>query len=97
MRYKFLQINEDTAEAVLLGYRLPLTKSEYRVLGILSHSLSVGKGMSTAELIGAYSDQPLRPSNITVHICAINRKSRAIGGRNLLVFRDGKYYFNEYM
>ena len=98
IEYKHLKIDTESAAAYLIGYRLPLTPSEFKILEILSQSVvSSGKGMTTAELINRYTDRPLMSSNVTVHVCSINKKARAIGARKLITYSYGRYYLNEYM
>ena len=98
MEYKRLIIDSESESAYLIGYRIPLTPSEFKILSLLTQSIvSSGAGMSTSELIERYSDRPLMRSNVTVHICSINKKARAIGARPLITFCEGYYYLNEYM
>ncbi len=96
MEYKHLRIYPDGV--YLIGYRMPLCPSELRVLTILlKNTVARNQGMTSREILAQFSENDIRLSNITVHICAINKKAVSIGGRRLVVFRDGKYYLNEFM
>lgn len=98
MKYKHLHINEAEGYAVLLGYKMPLTASEFKILFILTpHIIEYKEGMSTSDLMTSFSDKDIRNSNITVHICSINKKAKEIGGRRLITFTNGKYFLNDCM
>ncbi|MGM9682357.1 MAG: hypothetical protein ACI3XQ_02035 [Eubacteriales bacterium] len=98
LKYKHLCVDEQGLEAVLLGYVMPLTTSEYRILQAIARATVNGDaGLGTLELLSLFGDKKIKSGNVTVHICAINRKAREIGGRKLIVYDNGVYTLNENM
>ena len=91
MTYKHLAINGTAA--YLLGYELALTPSERTIL------LAVADGGKTASELHSLTLRLRRTAvgTVVTHICAINKKARDIGGRRLILCRNGKYILNEFM
>ena len=90
---KHLSIGDDRNDVYYLGYNLKLTPSEYKIV------LAIAKGVSVSadallEEIGVAS---CKKGNVSVHICSINRKARLIGERQLIIFENSKYRFNDNM
>ena len=83
-------IDTDNSYAVLLGYIMKLTKSEF---AILKH-IDEGEGFVSASqlLEGALADKGITLGNIAVHVCNINKKAKAISGRPLIKVRRFKGY-----
>jgi len=79
---------------ILLGYYLELTHREYEILKFIFDSYpSPRRRDEIAETIDGLS-----PNGVAVFVNLINRKSRAIGGRRLILCQRGAgYYLNEYM
>ena len=90
MQVRFLDI--DDKKAFLLGYPLKLTPTERRFLLFIATNGSA----SAEDLIPLLRTNASR-GNIAVHICEINRKAHAIGGRKLVLFEAGRYKLNPFM
>lgn len=89
----FLVIDDNSRGVRYLGYDLVLTPSEYRILSRIAEAEKV-----SAEVIAidcGFAQK--KGNNISVHICAINRKAETIGKRKLILFEDGCYRINEFM
>ncbi len=91
-QYKYLRI--DGGEVYFLGYRLLLTKSEYKIICRIAEA---EKPMCAEGLVTSLGRRKITAQNAAVHICNINKKANAIGGRNLINCDSGRYYFNEFM
>ena len=94
--YKHLTIDEDDGSVYYLGYKLKLTKSEYDIVCSIANSADGVRSGEFTDSSGKIKNKAII-QNSAVHICNINRKSRDIGNRKLIVCEDGKYYFNEFM
>ena len=83
-------IDEDKSYAVLLGYIMPLTKSEFRILKLIS----VNSGYTSCDIImeDVFSGKSITERNVSVHVCMINSKARKISGRNLIEGKRFKGY-----
>jgi len=90
MHIRFLEI--DGEKSFLLGFPLKLTPTERRILLSIAENDSV----SADELIPLLKTNVSR-TNISVHICEINRKAYSISGRKLVLFEAGSYKLNPYM
>ena len=83
-------IDKAERRAVLLGYIMPLTKSE---LEILTHINENGDYTRADEIMQAvFADKGITRGNTSVHVCAINRKARKISGRDLIECKRYKGY-----
>ncbi|MBQ7384504.1 MAG: hypothetical protein IJV72_06915 [Clostridia bacterium] len=89
----FLVIDESARDALYLGYRMGLTPSEYRIL----REIVAAKSISLDELVQSSGFSDKRRNNVSVHICAINRKAERIGRRRLVLFEKQRYHINEFM
>ena len=90
LNYKHLYILVNTEEVIYLGYRLNLTKSEYKILKALV--LKPSKALS-AEEIAKYSELNCNKENVIYHISRINSKAKVIGNRVLIKNIAKKGYF----
>ena len=93
-RYKYLSVDEEEREVYYLGYRLALTKSE---LCILCAILKSKDGMEKTEFGDVASVRRGTDGAMKTHVCNINKKAVAIGGRKLILCDDGRYRINEFM
>lgn len=91
VRKEILKIGKDRESVYFLGYKLGLTPIEYRIIAAVDECERIG----TASLMEKLGMREQQCGNVAVHICTINKKVRAIGGRKLILYADGKYYFNE--
>ncbi len=73
-----VRMMQDGRSALILGYRISLTSSEYKILDILTKAKSP---ISRKELEVEYN---MTYSSIPVHISNINKKARPITGRKLI-------------
>ncbi|MBO5415658.1 MAG: hypothetical protein J6A83_03390 [Clostridia bacterium] len=89
----FLVIDESARDALYLGYQMKLTPAEYRILRELVSASCAG----IDELVERCGFAEKKRNNISVHICAINRKAERIGKRKLILFENQKYHINEFM
>ena len=89
-QYFFLAINEEERQAYLLGYKLKLTPTEFKIVNILMDT----KYATVDRLL---LDLPARCTrkSIPVHITAINKKAHDISGRKLIENSREGYYFAE--
>ena len=79
--YNHLYIEEDRNSAILLGYKLSLTKTEYLILKELVKS---GKLPISAKDITSRTGLNLSKENLAFHIFNINSKAKAISNRILI-------------
>ena len=93
VKYKCLRIDENEGEAYLLGYPMGLTPTELRVLC----ALATDREIATDVLSERCGLAELSSGNLSVHICAINRKAETIGKRKLILHKGSNYYINEFM
>ena len=74
---------DDGRSALLLGYKLTLTKSEYIILSAIA---SQNEPLSRERILElCFKDRALKPVNIGVHVYNINKKAADISGRKLVV------------
>ena len=94
----FLELGKDRKSCFYLGLPIQFTQSEYRILKFLC--------MNDGRLIGAnyilhhcFADSyRMNESNVRIHISSINKKSKAVSGRNLIICqREKGYRLNEFM
>ncbi len=78
IHYCRLLLNKDGKSALVLGYKIQLTASEYLILDVLNKCEAY---VSKSELESKYG---LTYSSIAVHIANINRKAHPITGRSLI-------------
>ncbi len=96
--YRHLKLIKDDHSAIYLGLKMKLTEAEYRIL--LYMCTNAEKILSSERILsfcfaGSYR---LVRSNIKHHVSHINKKSKALGGRNLILTVRGKgYMINELM
>ena len=93
-RYKYLSVDEVTRDVYYLGYRLILTKSEFCILCAMLKSES---GIERDEFYDIAALRRGSEKTMKTHICNINKKAVAIGGRKLILCDDGRYRINEFM
>lgn len=77
-----LQADQSGKDFLYLGYPLCLTPAELRIVRYLTEN-----GSGNAQAFGAGS-----AASVSVHVCAINKKAQAIGGRRLIRMVRGRGY-----
>ena len=93
-RYKYLSVDEEKREVYYLGYRLALTKSEVCILCAI---LKSEDGVEKSEFSDVASVRRGSDGAMKTHVCNINKKTVAIGGRKLILCDGGRYRINELM
>ena len=77
-------LQQDGKDFLYLGYPLRLTPTELRIVSALTEHRSCD-----ALTLDAGSE-----ATVSVHVCAINKKAQAIGGRRLICkVKGGSYRF----
>lgn len=87
-----LELGDRGEDTLLLGYRMPLTPAEHRVLCLLAsdteHSLT-RRDISELSLDGG-------AASVNVHVCSINKKASLISDRKLIIIDEkGEYRLNK--
>lgn len=96
--YRHLSLEGDKYSASLLGYKLPLTKTEYRILLFLCQNTD--EAISENIILGYCFSESYRmtETNVRTHVSSINKKAGLISGRRLILSHRGKgYILNEFM
>ena len=83
-------IDEAERRAVLLGYIMPLTKSELKILTFIKENDKYTRADDIMQAV--FADKEITRENASVHVCVINRKARRISGRNLIECKRYKGY-----
>lgn len=78
IRYKYLYIAENQNEVIFLGYKLEVTKTEYKILKELAKSPNIPL---SAEQIAIKTELDLSKENVAYHIHSINKKAKIISNR----------------
>ena len=92
MDFNKLSLLDDGRGALILGYRVELTKKECEIIRILLGATGAMSMPSIAELSG------IAESSIPVHVSNINKKALAITRRRLIVGnRQGEYKISDVM
>ena len=91
--FRYLRIDEDEKRAYLLGYDMCLTPTEFNILCAVAFE----GGLGIDVIIGKCGLSDNVRGNVSVHVCGINRKAEKIGKRKLILYKDSKYYINEFM
>ncbi len=87
-----IEMSADGNGALLLGYRVMLTKSEYALLSLLLDADGALHVSKISENVG------ICLSSIAVHAANINKKVYPITKRRLIIGeRGGEYRINEYI
>ena len=82
--FQNLKISPSETKANLLGYPVRLTKSEHKILLLLSSDPErIFSGESISRLAFPFHD--ISKNQLAVHICNINKKAEAISGRKLII------------
>ena len=86
-----LRVDEETRVALYRGYRLKLTKKEYKICAALCEN----KGyMKAAELIVAMgSSETIKKGNVAVHVHNINKKAIKIDGNKPIRFDRSEWAY----
>ena len=79
-----LRLSPSDTEAWLLGYPLRLTKSEHKILLLLSSEPERSFSADCILRIAFPFSFDLSKNQLAVHICNINKKARRITGRKLI-------------
>lgn len=87
---RFLVIDDDRVS--LVGYPLPLSPTERRVLVTICNN-----SFPTPESLLEDLNHEISRESLIVHIHAINRKAKAVSGRPLLMMSFGAYHLNPNM
>ena len=93
LKLRCLNIDESEKEAYFLGYPMRLTPTEFKIL----YEIAQAESIDVDNLSIRCGLAELSRGNISVHICAINRKAEMIGKRKLILFKDSNYCLNEFM
>ncbi len=96
--YGHLKLIQDGHYAIYLGLKMNLTEAEYRIL--LYMCSNAERIFSPEEILAFCFAESYRmvSTNIKHHISHINKKSKALGGRRLILSIRGKgYRINELM
>ena len=81
-----LRINPEANDLILLGYRLKLTKTEFRLMLLLiNHPDLVFSPNEIVWLAFSHLKTKPSPNQIAVHICNINKKATDISGNKLIM------------
>ena len=88
--FKRILIDNDNSRIYYLGYRLPLTKSEFNILKAILQSSS--KAVSQEE-IASLCEFRCNPDSIKFHIHNINKKAFSVGKRVLISNKTKIGYF----
>ena len=81
-----LTISPDRLKTYLIGYKLDLTKTEHRILLLLSsHADRSFSAADISRLISPFSTKLMSANNVAVHVSAINKKASLITGRVLIL------------
>ena len=93
--YKHLYVEENNNSAILLGYKLSLTKTEYLILKELVKSKN---SPISAEDLARRMNLELSKENLAFHVFNINSKAKHISSRILIknISKIG-YFLNEEM
>ena len=88
-----LMIDHETKKVIYLGYELDLTPDEY----LLICAIVDGEGqIDDSEYIQIISpNKTVTFGNLAVHVCNINQKAMAVGGRRIIVKRKHHYFIDE--
>ena len=81
-----LSLGKDGRSALVLGYKIDLTESEYLIIDSL---LRIGKPMSKASF---EEECGVAASSVPVHIANINKKAYPITGRRLIEYNKAEGY-----
>ena len=85
-------IDSERGYAVLLGYIMRLTKTEFAILKYINSS--DGRYVSAQDIIENVSaGRALTVGSVAVHICNINKQATKIRGRKLIEVRRFKGYY----
>ena len=81
-----LAISPDKNKTYLIGYRLKLTKTEHKILLLLSSNADRSfSAAGISHLISPISEKPMSANNLAVHVFGINKKASLITGRPLIL------------
>ncbi len=77
-----LYIDTKRNHAVLFGYILPLTKTEFAILKLVRANEEYMSAYEIANRI--FCGKELTPGNVAVHVCNINKKAKKIRDRAII-------------
>lgn len=81
-----LRISPEANDLILLGYRLRLTKTEFRLMLLcINHPDSVFSPDEIVRLAFSHLGSRPSPNQIAVHVCSINKKAANISGNKLII------------
>ena len=91
--WSMIEIDAKLGKVTYLGYELGLTPDEYALIYKMIDSCGE---VDDREFIEILSPKRLvTHGNIAVHVCNINKKAMAVGGRRIIVKRRHHYIFND--
>ena len=88
--YRFLSLDTDSHSALLLGYPLHLSPTEFAVLSLIIKSAPIS-AKEISELL------KISRKSVPVHVHTINKKAYEISARRLVDSSYSAYTLNEYM
>ncbi len=92
-----LKLTESHNKAEFLGFDVSLSKTEYRIVRLFTDYPEC-ELTKEAVLHLCFKDSHIADlNNVSVHISNINKKFVYLGGRQLILFSEGKYRLNPYM
>lgn len=83
-------IDNEHGYAVLLGYIMDLTKSEFVILKYISEHDGYVSSQEISEKVAA--GRVMTVGSVAVHVCNVNKKATKICGKNLISFQRFKGY-----
>lgn len=88
-----LEIDGEMCKVTYLGYELELTSDEYALI----HTMTERRGkIEDGEFLDVLSpSRTITVGNIAVHVCNINRKAIAVGGRRIIIKRKRHYILDD--
>ena len=95
LKHNYLSISENENFAILLGYKLKLTKTEYLILKAI---IKNNNTPISSEEISMYTSLELSKENVAFHVFNINSKAKLISNRILIknIAKLG-YFLNDKM
>ena len=88
-QFFFLQIDKESKQVWLLGYPIPFSPTEIKILSALCDRRPLSGEDILAE-IGSSADKRC----LSAHICSINKKAEKESGRKLIIHTSYGYSLN---
>ena len=87
---ELLYIDQTKRYALLLGYIIPLTKSELDILTAIRNNSGYTRVEDIMQIV--FTAKDITTKNVAVHVCRINYKARKISGRDIIESKRFKGY-----